>query len=238
MKVMSFEKMRCSEFCLKNPKALKQDYWDKYKTYSCLNQPKPDNTFLLINECNADVLSGDGGFTAKKGDLLYMPKGAEYRIDFSNAGGGDIHSIVLHFNAFDENGEEIVFSDNNVTKFRANIEIVNFAFDAAEEFNKKEYSPSRLFRDIYGIFCEIFQADPKRAVGKHLLTIETGAELLGDPKCDLSISEIAERCMVSECYFRRLFYKCYGRTPTRFRNECRVELAKKLPFLVMIFAPG
>lgn len=227
-RIVPFDEMRCSDFSLKNPSALKQDYWDKYKVYSCLNQPKPDNTFLLINDCKADVLSNNGSLTAKKGDLLYMPKGAEYRIDFNEAKNGDIHSIVLHFDLFDENGEEFIFSGNNVTKFRTSIDVVNFAFDAAEEFNKKDYSPSRLHRDIYGIIYEIFQVDSKREVNKYLMTIEKGVELLSDSQCDLSISEIAKICMVSECYFRRLFYKCYGKSPVRFRNECRVEQAKKL----------
>lgn len=157
-----------------------------------------------------------------------MPKSAEYRINFNNAVNGGVHSIVLHFDAFDENREEIVFSDKNVTKFRTNIDIVNLVFDAAEEFDKNEYSSAKIYRDFYGIFYELSQINAKKDFDKYLMTIERGVELLSNPQCNMDISEIAKECMVSECYFRRLFYKCYGKSPTRFRNECKIEKAKKL----------
>ena len=229
MKTVTFEKLRCSEFYIRNLSALKQDYWDKYKVYSCITLPKPHNTLLLINDCDVFVRPKDGVcFEASKGDVLYMPTGAEYSIEFCNAKAGNIHSVVLHFNAFDETGDEIVFSNSDVTKYHAAMETVDLAFEAATEFLKQEYSPAKLYKDFYGILYEILKADNKREHIGEFFAIERRVDLLNDPECNLSIPEIAKKCMLSECYFRRLFLRRYGISPTKYRNECRINQAKKL----------
>jgi AraC-like DNA-binding protein len=45
---------------------------------------------------------------------------------------------------------------------------------------------------------------------------------------DLSITEIAKECGVSECYFRRLFQEYSGESPINFRQKHRIEKAKQL----------
>ena len=45
---------------------------------------------------------------------------------------------------------------------------------------------------------------------------------------DLSISEIASKCGVTECYFRRLFQEYSGMSPMRYRQNHRIERAKQL----------
>lgn len=45
---------------------------------------------------------------------------------------------------------------------------------------------------------------------------------------DLSISELAEQCRISEVYFRRLFGKRYGQSPKQFLTELRINRACQL----------
>jgi AraC-like DNA-binding protein len=45
---------------------------------------------------------------------------------------------------------------------------------------------------------------------------------------DLSLSEIAVKCGVSDCYFRRLFRQYSGESPIEFRQRLRIERAKQL----------
>ena len=52
--------------------------------------------------------------------------------------------------------------------------------------------------------------------------------MLAEVSSDLSVADIAKLCNVSESWFRRLFLKTYGVTPSEYRITERMKYAKKL----------
>ena len=67
----------------------------------------------------------------------------------------------------------------------------------------------------------------KKTTKNKFACIKLGIDLL-EQNTNLSISEIAKQCGVSECYFRRLFQEYSGESPIHFRQKHRIEKAKQL----------
>ena len=115
LNIIPFEKLENEDFHIKEPYAVRQMRWDVYREYSCIGFPKPNQTFLAINNCSVKLKSKSGNrVTAEKGDLLYMPKGAEYTVTFTDAKPGTVQSTVLHFLAYSKSGEELSFGNEEV----------------------------------------------------------------------------------------------------------------------------
>lgn len=53
-------------------------------------------------------------------------------------------------------------------------------------------------------------------------------EIIGDPKVNLSISDLSEKIHVSEYHLIRKFKKDKGITPHKFMMQCRIRKAQKL----------
>ena len=85
----------------------------------------------------------------------------------------------------------------------------------------------RLFSESLRIFCLIMKKQKSRTTRKKFSCIRKGIDLL-EQDSDLSITEIAEQCGVSECYFRRLFQEYSGESPMNFRQKHRIEKSKQL----------
>ena len=80
---------------------------------------------------------------------------------------------------------------------------------------------------IYQLMATVCQKQKSRTTRKKFSCIRKGIDLL-EQDSDLSITEIAAECGVSECYFRRLFQEYSGESPINFRQKHRIEKAKQL----------
>jgi AraC-like DNA-binding protein len=229
MKIIPFEALYSTEFQINEPMSKTQDWYSRRNCYNALGRPKVSHTLLWTKNCSATVRDKSGAvLEVAKNQLIYTPKGSEYRVDFKDTGETETDTVVIHFQLTDAGGEEIVPSLLPVLCLK-NVES-SMAMDMdnlAEEMKKNIVCMPKVKAIIYRIIAAICQKQKNRVTRNRYACIRTGIELL-EKDSNLSISEIAEKSGVSECYFRRLFSEYSGESPMTFRQRHRIERAKQL----------
>ena len=160
--------------------------------------------------------------------MAYMAKGIEYTVEFHNTNLDKEDTVVVHFQMTDRSGEDISPSEKPIVCFSSVDSATAMLLDAmVEECKKNVVCIPEVSSGVYKLLALVCQKQKSRTTKHKFARIRLGIELL-EGENDLSVSEIAERCGVSECYFRRLFQAYSGESPMRFRQRVRIERAKQL----------
>ena len=101
---------------------------------------------------------------------------------------------------------------------------------AAAEFHKNIECVPVITSAIYQLLGAACQRQRQRVVSHKYQYIREGIELM-ENNSDLTLTEIAAVCGVSEGHFRKLFREYSGENPAEFRQKYRVEKAKQLLLL-------
>lgn len=229
MKTIPFEKLYNMEFFISEPMAKTQNWKNRSNVYDAFGKPKVSHTLLWFKNCRGRLtMQGGEVFDIEKNQLTYMAKGIEYRIDFFDTNEECEDTVVVHFQMTDKDGEDIIptlqpfVCINNIRP--------SFAMDLdflAMEFQKNVVCIPEANAVIYKIIAAVCGKQRKIVTKSRYSRIRPGIELL-EGNSDLSLSQIAKKCDLSECYFRRLFLEYSGETPHAFRQRTRIEKAKQL----------
>lgn len=229
MRQTSFEKLYSTEFFISEPMAKPQCWAARGNTYNAIGKPKVSHTLLWFKNCTATIKTTTGKvLEIEQNQLTYMAKGTEYVIYFHDTDREPEDTVVVHFQMADRDGEDLIPSPEPVLCMK-NVE-AGFARSLdmlAAEFKKNVVCLPEVNAAIYRLLSEICQKQKRKATKNQYARIRAGIELL-EKDSDLSITEIAETCGVSECYFRRLFREYSGESPMEFRQRHRIERAKQL----------
>ena len=229
MKTMSFEKLYSTEFIISEPMA-KPQYWAaRGNIYNAMGRPKISHTLLWFKNCTATIVDLQGKvLNVKRNQLTYMAKGLEYTVYFHDTGPGREDTVVIHFQMTDSEGndiapvlEPIICIDQVDTAFALDMDML------ADEFKKNVVCIPRVQGVIYNILASICKKQKRSTTKNKYACIRAGIELL-EQSSNMSIAQIATKCGVSECYFRRLFQEYSGESPVSFRQRHRIERAKQL----------
>lgn len=229
MKTIPFEKLYNTEFFISEPMAKTQAWKNRANVYDAFGKPKVSHTLLWFKNCRGRLTMADGEvLDIEQNQLTYMAKGIEYRIDFLDTNDDCEDTVVVHFQMTDRDGEDILPTDRPfvcINRIRP-----SFAMDLdalAAEFEKNVVCMPEANAVIYKIIAAVCEKQRRNATKNRYSCIRPGIELL-EGNSDLSLAEIARRCDISECYFRRLFLEYSGESPQSFRQRYRIEKAKQL----------
>ncbi len=229
MQVISFEKLYSTEFVISEPMA-KPQYWAaRGNVYNAIGAPKISHTLLWFKNCSATIVDKWGKvLNVQRNQLTYMAKGLEYTVYFHDTDPGREDTVVIHFQMTDPEGndiapvlEPIICIDQVDTAFALDMDML------ADEFKKNVVCIPRVQGVIYNILASICKKQKRSTTKNKYACIRAGIELL-EQNSDMSIAQIATKCGVSECYFRRLFQEYSGESPVSFRQRHRIERAKQL----------
>lgn len=229
MKHIPFEKLYSQEFFISEP-ICKEQYWvARGNVYNAIGAPKISHTLLWFKNCGGTITDAENRrLDIGQNQLVYMAKGLEYVVQFEGTHSDREDTIVIHFQLTDSKGEDIIPSlypiicSKNVDTYYARL-----IDEMASECKKNVVCVPELIAGIYKIMSMICQKQKRRTTKKEYACILAGIELLEEDS-DKSISEIAEICGISECYFRRLFEEYSGESPMQFRQSRRIEKSKQL----------
>ncbi len=230
MKIIPFEKLYNTDFILSEPFAKAQYWYHRDNAYTAIGKPKISHTLLWLKNCSAIIRSADGKvlLNVKQNQLVYTAKGSEYKVEFIGTSPEREDTVVIHFQMTDTDGYDIA-PTMSPTVCMQNVDLTYQLLieNMATEFKNNIVCIPELKSSLYKLLSEIcFQQ--KRKVRKNKYTcISSGIKLL-ERNGDMSISDIAKKCGVSECYFRRLFMEYSGMSPMDFRQHYRIEKAKQL----------
>lgn len=229
MEFVSFEKLYHTEFFLSEVLA-KPQYWAaRGNVYNAFGKPKISQTILWFKNCSATITDSHGNILKiEKNQLAYMAKGLEYLVEFHDTNPTQEDTVVIHFQMTDKQGRDISASpypmicvSNVDTALALSIELL------VQECKNNIVCVPTLCGELYKILALICQKQKRRITRDKYACIRSGIQML-EQDSDLSLSEIAAKCGVSDCYFRRLFRQYSGESPIEFRQRLRIERAKQL----------
>ena len=229
MEFVSFEKLYHTEFFLSEVLAKPQHWAIRGNVYNALGKPKVSHTLLWFKNCSATITDSHGKvLEVAKNQLAYMAKGLEYIVRFHDTDPTQEDTVVIHFQMTDRQGNDLYASpypmicvSNVDSSLALSIEML------VQECKNNVVCIPTLCGELYKILALICQKQKRRITRDKYACIRLGIQML-EQDSDLSISEIAAKCSVSECYFRRLFQEYSGETPMNFRQHHRIERAKQL----------
>ncbi|MBR3942469.1 MAG: helix-turn-helix transcriptional regulator [Clostridia bacterium] len=169
-------------------------------------------------------LSGQSVFnneiSAGTGSITYIPQGLDFEICSEPE---DV--IILHLDCPNENTANIVtVSPGNYDKF-ADL----FLSMYTEWQQRKPGFRNRCTALLYTVFEKLEKADaiPENAktklIQKGILYMQTNYA-----DASLTIADIAERCNISEVYFRKIYKELYGTSPAKALLSIRIQHAIRL----------
>ena len=204
--------------------------WSVKSMFSSVGNPKKTELLLYVNDCKANFTFKNGEvLTAESGDIVYVPKGSEYMLCISERNEKSGCTLALNFLLYDEYGEGFIASEKPLLFKVSNTEYYHRLFSQMSKISDASIkSTSKLnayFFEIVSSLCELFYSKSK--IKKNFHIIEKGIKYLEtDHKLDKSVAEIADMCMVSENYFRRLFKEYAGVSPKEYILNAKIDKAK------------
>lgn len=229
MEYISFEKLYHTEFFLSEILA-KPQYWAaRGNVYNAFGKPKVSHTLLWFKNCSATITDSLGNvLEVTQNQLAYMAKGLEYMVAFHGTDPSSEDTVVIHFQMTDRLGQDIAAADKPVICLRnVDSSVALSITQMAQEYRNNMVCIPALQGELYKLLALICKKQKKHLARDKYACIRTGIQLL-EQDSDLSLSQIAAKCGVSDCYFRRLFRQYSGESPIEFRQRLRIERAKQL----------
>lgn len=188
------------------------------------------DAFVYVISGSCEYRFDDGvEFTAKEGDVFYLPFRSVYTM---HIGEEDYRFIFCDFKFFEEPTSPRLFSSEHLKNAEPFfVKLLNLYRSASR--NKQTECMSVLY-GIYNVLQKSLVAQEHTGSQNDVIAEAKRymEESFGDP--ELTIQRISDRAGISEVYFRKLFREQNGVPPIKYLNALRLKNAKELmryPFL-------
>ena len=229
MEIISFEKLYHTEFYISEVLAKPQFWAARGNVYSALGKPKVSHTLLWFKNCSGTFTDSSGNvLEVSENQLVYTAKGSEYMVEFHGTDPSREDTVVIHFQMTDRQNRDISASPIPMVCLSGVDSLLAHSIDQlVQECRNNMVCYPTLCGELYKILALICQKQKRRITRDKYACIRPGIQML-EQDSNLSLSEIAAKCGVSDCYFRRLFQQYSGESPIHFRQRLRIERAKQL----------
>lgn len=213
--------------CIKNiVTVIKNHITKNHKTIEVKGRHSDAFVYVISGSCK--YVFDDGiEFTASRGDVFYLPCGSVYKM-FVNA--EDYRFIFCDFEFMEARavGEYFETPPNMEVMFTKLLNLY------------RSYSPNKYtecMSVLYGIYSILQQTTEREYLSKNKKNMIADAKRFMEENfsnSEIEIPGLAERLMMSDVYFRKLFKNQYGVSPLKYLNSLRLKNAMslmKLPFL-------
>jgi AraC-like DNA-binding protein len=188
-----------------------------------LHKNRPYHGFVLNDDDGLrDYVFDDGReMRTAGGDLFYLPKGSTYYV--KNVRNGGCYAINFDADIFDE---PFCLSLRNTNQ------LLHHFKAATDAWKRKDALRIPIAMGaVYDAVCQAHREIHKQYIPKtHLSLIAPALDVMNQQFTDnhLNVSYLASLCGVSEVYFRKLFFNCFGVSPKEYMIQRRIEYAKTM----------
>ena len=209
-----------NELYIKYYEGTYKNYLNKAPIPFCRPRRSDGFIYILGGSCRYEFENGVQ-FTAEEGDILYLSRGAVYKMDVLSR--YDFICVNFYFDSDEERSSD-VFRPKDFAKSE-NLFFKIWKGEAGATVAEK-------LSTLYRIYAEILLSKRSTYVqgGSRTKIGEAISYITEDPRQCPTVSELARRAGMSEVYFRKLFRSVTGTSPVRFAVDCRIKRAKELLF--------
>ena len=166
---------------------------------------------------DAVLSSGKDRFQLHSGDILYLPQNMGYTAKYS-----DTDTIVIHFVTQKDDERIRIFSPQNR-------ELFHQLFSQAQKIweNKAPGYETFAMASLYTILGTLAEAEANSNLPRHFLNAVAYVNS-HYTSSTITVDEVCAIAGIGATVFRQLFKKHYGKTPTEYVTNLRLEYARKL----------
>lgn len=215
MNIQEFNKLFTTDFNIDNI-ACTYRSWDRDTKYNYIETPRRCYGLMLLTDYAARFQLPDGStFQQNPGDLMLLPQGARYTVNFLVPEGKKTHPVVINFRLRDINGKEVQL-DHNVFRLCSDDGTLLPLFTATMQLYKDGIT-ANLKAKVYEIFGKLFPIHETDECCIHYINQHYTFKF--------SIPELAKRCALSESSYRKQFKQLTGMSPVEYINHLKIEKA-------------
>ena len=184
--------------------------------FNFLESPRRSHGLFLLTDYPVVYELPEGNcLQANPGDVMLLPKGAHYAINFAPPPEKTSHPVMINFRLTTPEGSEISLGEQVMLLCRDNGTLLPLFTASAQLY--KSASPARLKAKVYELFGALFPVAE---------TDECCLAYIGRHYTDrFSIPKLAERCAMSETAYRKRFRQLTGQSPVQYINRLKIEKA-------------
>ena len=192
---------------------------------------RPHHGFLYIWSGEARFFEkGKRAVAAKEGELLYLPKGQKYKMQYTEP---NTTFVLVNLEMIGEDGEDLFLFDRITVAGRDDRGKRIAGVMTKFEMSSVSQSPAAVLRRkelAYRLLSMVYEeGSPLFTEQQRYPQIFEGALLLKQSYLEnIPITALAAACNVSVSSFRSLFHKQYGMSPVQYRNRLRIIRAREL----------
>lgn len=188
-----------------------------YNDYT--HAPRPTYNFLIMREGGADIVLNGSVFTIEKNDVVWIPKGANYSVEWK---GSPVLFSVLHFD-FSSSFDPFAQRQTTIQLLDfSDIDVLLRDFSYLKENGVDDYMGLSVFYRILALLHPLIQAneyerEQQQAIQPALDHIEAHY------RTKIQVKTLSELCFISQSRFEHLFKKVMGVSPITYKNNILIQ---------------
>ncbi len=180
--------------------------------------------FVYILTGEADYLFGSKRMKAEPGNILYLSRNSEYKIEITHP---DYSYYYFDFNFSDS---DVIDYDCNVFKSDLVVPLETDFISLYKKWHSGSIAEKTLCMSIvYRIYSEIINSSIYSYISpSRKADIDSALNMIQQniSNPDFNISDITSELGLSDVHFRRLFHKTHSMSPVKYLTFLRLEKAK------------
>lgn len=177
-------------------------------------EPESSSEFIFLTDGSMTVISGEKEYSAKKGDILYLPQGLPYTVSYREAELIQVSMVLL--NAEQEPEIYSLVGYNSFLELFSALLIYERGDGTSKQVN--------CISLIYRIFCTMLsRSRTPPHMERALKYIHANYQ-----NCDLTVGQVCQYAGVSQTTLRKYFLSRYNRSPIQFITTIRLQQARTL----------
>ena len=231
MRIVDFAELHKMDFTISKIAPLRQ-YWANWSSFTYKERPKCGLIYLSNCEVDYDV-KDHPDCSAKRGDIVYAPKKSFYISRFKNSTSDSVNesNFLINFELYDEHGNPFILGSTIKIITPASSSYYHRSFQQIVSlFYNNNTATSRIKALLYNLLTDLsLEFHKKKITAQHYASIHKGIMYLEQNlNSNVSISELAAMCHVSETCFRRLFKEYSGMSPKQYVIHHKISKAQML----------